>query len=442
MFMMITQILASALSLAQPQVNAPPDRGAWHEAQPSSYSRVEIETPGGPLPFVIGNHATQNWTEKGLTIRNGKETIVAGVVPSHFGDGWAEYRRTGSVGRPVVDVELTAFGIRMRGQSLHSDIPLCCLHQILKSGTLTFQRSPDPVELPFQTRHIESVNDRFDPIPNAGDPVSFAGRWAVDFSSTDDPAVGVFEVDADLATGTFLTPTGDYRYLAGRVDGDLLRLSKFDGAHAFLFHARMRDDGTIEGDFWSGDWHHDTWTGVRDERAALPDAFAQTSATGVGVDGLAFRDLDGTPTRVADLLNAGDAPARILYLFGSWCPNCADAGAEMKRLKEKYGEQLTVVGLAFEQTEDFERSARQVRLYAERHGAGWPVLIAGLADKAKASAELPVLDRVRAYPTTVFLDADNQIVAVHTGFSGPATGDEHRRLQRRFEGIIDGLIAP
>jgi hypothetical protein len=36
-------------------------------------------------------------------------------------------------------------------------------------------------------------------------------------------------------------------------------------------------------------------------------------------------------------------------------------------------------------------------LYAERHGAGWPVLIAGLADKAKASAELPVLDRVRAF---------------------------------------------
>jgi thiol-disulfide isomerase/thioredoxin len=439
---MIAQLITSALVLAQPQLEAPPDGTAWHEAQPFAYSRVEIETPGGPLPFVVGNHEVEDWTEKGLTIHNGKETIVAGIVRSHFGDGRAEYERTGKFRRPVVDIELTGFGVRMRGESSHSDIPFCCFHQVLTNGTFTFSRSTGTVELPFRTSHIQSVNDRFDRIPDAGDPAFFAGRWAVDFSSTDDPAVGVIEVDTkQIATGTFLTPTGDYRYLAGRVDGGLMRLSAFDGAHAFLFHARMQADGTIKGDFWSGNWHHDTWTAVRDERAALPDAFEQTAATGVGVEDLAFRDLDGTPTRVADLLNAGDAPARVLYLFGSWCPNCADAGAEMKRLKDKYGEKLTVVGLAFEQTEDFPRSARQVRLYSERHGADWPVLIAGLADKAKASAELPVLDRVRAFPTTIFLNARNEIVAVHTGFNGPATGDEHRRQQREFEGLIDGLIA-
>lgn len=282
----------------------------------------------------------------------------------------------------------------------------------------------------------------YETIAGEAEPASFSGRWSIDFASTVNPAVGVFEVDTNqITTGAILTPTGDYRYLAGRVDGDLLRLSTFDGAHAFLFHARMQADGTIKGDFWSGNWHHDTWTAVRDDNAALPDAFTQTAATGVGVEDLAFRELDGRPTRVADLLDAGGSPARVLYLFGSWCPNCADAGAEMKRLKEKYGEQLTVVGLAFEQTEDFERSVRQVRLYAERHGAGWPVLIAGLADKAKASAELPVLDRVRAFPTTIFLNARNEIVAVHTGFNGPATGEEHRRQQKEFEGLIDRLIA-
>jgi hypothetical protein len=65
---------------------------------------------------------------------------------------------------------------------------------------------------------------------------------------------------------SFLTPAGDYRHLAGRVDGDLMRLSTFDGAHAYLFHARMQPDGTIAGDFWAGNWHHATWTAVR----ALP----------------------------------------------------------------------------------------------------------------------------------------------------------------------------
>jgi thiol-disulfide isomerase/thioredoxin len=289
----------------------------------------------------------------------------------------------------------------------------------------------------------ELIEDKRSSDAGGGDAAPFAGRWVVDFALTDDTAVGVFEVNEEqIATGTFLTTTGDYRYLAGRVDGDLMRLSTFDGAHAFLFHARMQDDGTIEGDFWSGNWHHETWTAVRDADAALPDAFGQTVPTEVGVEELAFRGLEGEPTRVADLLDAGGAPARVLYLFGSWCPNCADAGAEMKRLNAKYGDKLTVVGLAFELTEDFERSARQVGLYLERHEADWPVLIAGLSDKAKASAELPVLDRVRAYPTTVFLDADNQIVAVHTGFSGPATGEAYREQQKAFEGVVEGLIGP
>lgn len=386
---------------------------------------VRIETPGGPIPVrVVLLRRDDGWLVNTIQSESGRpdsnEAIAAQV------DEYDRDRGVLKIGFPSYDSALYLegdIGGRMTGrwEKVRGG-----------QGMASLSVSADWIDNKESDVGMVGLN-----------PAAFAGRWAVDFSSTDDTAVGVFEIDRDqTATGTFLTPTGDYGQLAGRVDGDLLRLSKFDGAHAFLFHARMRVDGTIEGDFWSGDWHHDTWTAVRDDNAALPDAFTQTVATGVGVEDLAFRDLAGRPTRVAELLDAGDAPARILYLFGSWCPNCADAGAEMKRLKEKYGEQLTIVGLAFEQTEDFERSARQVRLYAERHGADWPVLIAGLADKAKASAELPVLDRVRAYPTTVFLDAENAIVAVHTGFSGPATGDEHRRLQRRFEGIVEGLIGP
>jgi hypothetical protein len=29
---------------------------------------------------------------------------------------------------------------------------------------------------------------------------------------------------------------------------------------------------------------------------------------------------------------------------------------------------------------------------------------------------------------------------VHTGFSGPATGEDHQRLRREFEGWIDALL--
>lgn len=388
---------------------------------------VHLETDGGPIPFRLALlRRGDAWMvqilqgETGPEIRTGSgESGLARVI---------EYDREGG----VLTVSFPEYDSLLQ---LEGDI----------SGEMTgqwrkFRGDRGTASLAASTVWMD---DKRSSDAGGGEAAPFAGRWAVGFGSTDDPGVGVFEVDADqVATGTFLTPTGDYRYLAGRVDGDLMRLSAFDGAHAFLFHARMQADGTIAGEFWSGDWHHETWTGVRDDGAALPDAFGQTVPTGVGVEELAFRDLEGAPTRVVDLLDAGGAPARVLYLFGSWCPNCADAGAEMKRLKGKYGDRLTVVGLAFELTEDFERSARQVGLYLERHGAEWPVLIGGLPDKGKASAELPVLDRVRAYPTTIFLDAQNQIVAVHTGFSGPATGVAYEEQKAAFEGVVEGLIGP
>lgn len=305
------------------------------------------------------------------------------------------------------------------------------------SGIVVLQATADqPTAQPF---------NGFEPLQSGAPAADFSGRWSVRFESSDGAAIGVFAIsklDPETITGTFMTTTGDYRYLAGRVDGDLMRLSTFDGAHAFLFHARMQDDGTIEGDFWSGNWWHETWTATRDPDAQLPDMFEQTTvADADALDDLVFKALDGTPTKVADLLDATDAAARVLYVFGTWCPNCADAAAELKRLKDLHSDDLGVVGLAFELTDDHERSATQVRRYIERHGGTWPILIAGLSDKSKASAELPILDKVRSYPTTIFLNNSNEIVSIHTGFTGPATGEAFSDQQREYERIIDELIS-
>jgi thiol-disulfide isomerase/thioredoxin len=425
---------------------------------PGDFSvRLELETPGGPLPVLIDQTLFFDRKNDDVLRMNTFRTLDLGDAMAFWEyylmtpTGTADQIRTPIASRSEAIPERPGhhrlvLSFEPYGSELVAEYTGHELQQplsvLLSSGVWRKPRGETVAEVPFRGLKASANTPLFDRTEAAGKAAAFTGRWRVRFDGSDETAVAVFRVGefTGEAYGTLLTPTGDYGQLAGRADGDLLRLSKFDGAHAFLFHARMQADGTIAGDFWSGNWHHDTWTAVRDARAALPDAFKQTSATGVGIDDLAFRDLDGTPTRVAELLDAGGAPARVLYLFGSWCPNCADAGAEMKRLKEKYGEQLTVVGLAFEQTEDFERSARQVRLYAERHGADWPVLIAGLADKAKASAELPVLDRVRAFPTTIFLNAKNEIVAVHTGFNGPATGEEHRRQQREFEKVIERVV--
>ncbi len=68
------------------------------------------------------------------------------------------------------------------------------------------------------------------------------GRWAVSIirpNGTARPAVAEFVQKGNELTGTFLTPSGDYRYLEGIVTGNQIRMSVFDGAHAYLFTAAI-----------------------------------------------------------------------------------------------------------------------------------------------------------------------------------------------------------
>ena len=279
--------------------------------------------------------------------------------------------------------------------------------------------------------------------PRATSPAAaVVGRWRVSFGDSDAPAVGVFEAAPDGGVqGTFLTELGDYRFLDGAFHDGVLELSCFDGAHAFLFRAELDEDGRLSGDFWSRDSWHETWTAERDDAAGLSDPFelsAWTAAVDLGA--LAFPDLDGTPRTLDDAAFAGRA--RVIQLFGSWCPNCHDEAPYLVELDERYRARgLSILGLAFELTGDLQRDSGQVRRYVERYGVEYPILVAGTADKADASRRFPLLDRVRAYPTTIFLDAAGNARAVHTGFAGPATGAEHEHLRAEFERLIEQLLA-
>lgn len=279
-------------------------------------------------------------------------------------------------------------------------------------------------------------------------PAELLGRWRVKFASEEDEAVAIFDARFDRRDlrGTFLTTTGDYRYLAGSAweaerEGDkkVMRLSCFDGSHAFLFTAELQADGSLTGDFWSGASSHDTWTAVRDESAALPDPFGLTRFTGTSaaLDALAFPDATGKARSLGEFAGR----PRIIEIFGTWCPNCLDATKLLVELEEKHrAKGLAIIGLAFEVTGDAERDRKQARVYAERHGVKYPILVAGTRDKQKAAEAFPVIDRLRAYPTFLFVDAKGAVRGVYTGFSGPATGEEHERLRRAFEGMVRGMV--
>jgi hypothetical protein len=93
--------------------------------------------------------------------------------------------------------------------------------------------------IPFEAQ--QGLTYRFTPDGRQAS-VNLTGKWNTLFRTPDGKdttlAVGVFDQQGSTITGTFLTPTGDYRYLAGNVVGDSLFLSCFDGSHLFLFKAK------------------------------------------------------------------------------------------------------------------------------------------------------------------------------------------------------------
>jgi len=266
-------------------------------------------------------------------------------------------------------------------------------------------------------------------------------RYAMSFEKSGE-AVGLIDVHhmpgVEGATGTILTPTGDYRFLSGAVFqyGRKLGLSVFDGAHAFLFIADIDPDtgDLANGHFYSGAHWHETFTARRlaeGEEFELPDPFSEVSLvpgeTRLGLPRLSEPPYAGNPT--------------IVQIMGTWCPNCHDeAPALVDLYEEHHDDGLQILSLCYEYTDDAERSRRQIERFKERHGATWEFALAGTSDKSKAATTLPALDAIKAYPTTIWINPDGTVRAIHSGFSGPATGERHEETLRAFERLTREIV--
>lgn len=289
--------------------------------------------------------------------------------------------------------------------------------------------------------------DRFKPTTRkgAGTLPEVSGSWAVEFvdDGGSEIAQGEFLQQGSTVTGTFLTPTGDHRFLAGSYENGLLRLSCFDGSHAYLFEAVAQEDGSLAGDFWSRESYHAKWTARRAAAGeqVLPDAWAQVGLQNAeGRFHFEFPDAEGKMLSLADPRFRGKVV--VVNLFGSWCPNCNDEAPLLSAWHHRFrGQGLEIVGLAFEYTGKPERDREQLRRFSARHSIDYPLLLAGTSDKKKAAAALPDLTRVAAFPTTIFLGRDGKVRKIHSGFAGPGTGRHHAELVAELEALLQQLIA-
>lgn len=297
------------------------------------------------------------------------------------------------------------------------------------------------IDMPFEA----TANTNYRYTSNKDAAKNITGKWAVTFFRADGsprPAIAEFNQQGNELKGTFITPTGDYRYLYGIVDGDSIKLSTFDGSHAYYFNALIKSDTSISnGFYYSGDTSIEPWQAVKNDTATLPDVAAMYLKDGEDELNFSFSDLDGNKVSIKD--EKFKDKVVVVQIMGSWCPNCMDETAFLSEYYKKNRDRgVEVVALAYEYYEDFALASSSVKKFQKRFDVQYPMLITGVtvSDTLRTEKTLPQLTKIKSFPSTIFIDRKGKVAKIHAGFEGPGTGSRYEALTKEFEQTINDLL--
>lgn len=318
-----------------------------------------------------------------------------------------------------------------------SELRMVCRQDTMR-GTWINRGRKTPAEIPFMA--IRNVGSRFQFEKATNTHMDISHLWETWFESgTPDSslAIGQFKVnEKGIVYGTFLTESGDHRFLEGCINGDSLKMSVFDGSHAWLYLAKT-DGKYMNGMFYSGNHYKAAFRAVVNDSIKLRDPLSITS-----VEGPVNVKLPDTDNRMISSSDSLYKHKVIIYqIMGTWCPNCMDESVFLDSIyKARKEEGLEIIGLAFERTEDFNKAAPLIKRTVSRLNISYPVLVAGMADKKNVQKVIPGIRDFFSYPTTIVSNRDGNVVKVHTGFSGPATGQAWDNYKNDFSRTLDRLL--
>ncbi len=378
------------------------------------------EVTEGALPFNMDVVYVNDTTFR-IDIHNGEEIIT--VPPKNIQTG-----RDITIGRDTIRIDFPVYD---------AYISAYFEEKVIEGVYVVNYR--DNYRIPFKAFHGQ--DHRFTVLKKT--PVAdISGTWAVLFGKGDEepyPGIAEFTQDGNYLSGTFRTETGDYRFLEGTVQDNKAYLSVFDGAHLFLFEALIKEDGTLSGTFRSGRHYITNWTAKRDPDFVLKSADELTLMNEDIPLSFSFPDADGNVVSLKDTKYEGKP--KLIKIMGTWCPNCREEADFLKDyLANNDTKDLEVIALAFEKygAED-ERSKAVVRRYEENMNVPWPVLLAGPSDKEAAGRALPMLNKIISYPTLLFLDRENKVKRIYTGFNGKATS-KFAEFEQSFKASVSELV--
>lgn len=374
---------------------------------PTGYWRLELHLSKAKVPFLIklDKHSK---TYSG-SIFNGKETISLDGIKQTL---------TGIV-IPIQDYEIT--------MELHWP----------KKGKLKGQlirHNKNPI-LKFSISGEHGMRERFTEKLQPT-TINLTGNWSVDLIDENggiEKGILTFEQNKNKFNGSILTPTGDYRYMEGRVYGNEFIAASFDGVFNYLLKGKINGN-RIEAYLLSNS--KTKISGERNPNAKLPNAYQQTQIDKIQ---FSFPDLSGNNISLSHkrFLNR---PV-IIQLFGSWCPNCID---EMNYLipwyNKNHSRNIEIIALAFERSLTLKDSKIQLLKIQKKKNLPYTLLLAGATSSDRPQDKLPGLKNFISFPTTIFLNKKHQVVKVHAGFTGPGTGDFFEKWKIEFEQTVTEIL--
>jgi len=265
-----------------------------------------------------------------------------------------------------------------------------------------------------------------------------SGTYDVVFKSragTEEKKVGLFKQTGAKLTATFMSITGDSRYLEGVVQGNKFYLSSFIGSGAAYYTGSFDASGQLTGTA-SGQ----PFTAVKNASAALPDPYKLTYLKdGYSTFDFSLPDVNGKKVSLKDSRYKNKVV--IVTITGTWCPNCIDeAGFLAPWYKQNKNRGVEAIGVHYERKADPAYVKNAIENFKKRYGIEYDEVFGGLVDKKAVAESFPALNAFLSFPTILFIDKKGNVAKIYTGFTGPATGVYYTQFIKDFNDEIDHLL--
>jgi thiol-disulfide isomerase/thioredoxin len=269
----------------------------------------------------------------------------------------------------------------------------------------------------------------------AGD---LSGKYNVVFKSrngTDENKVGLFKQKGSRLYATFMSITGDSRYLEGVVQGNKFYLSSFIGGGAAYYTGTFDASGQL-----SGTANGQSFTAAKNDTAALPDPYKLTYLKdGYTSFDFSLPDLNGNKVSLKDAKYKNKVV--IVTITGTWCPNCIDeAGFLAPWYKKNKNRGVEAIAVHYERKTDPEYLKNAITNFKKRYGIEYDEVIGGLVDKKAVAESFPALNTFLSFPTILFIDKKGNVAKIYTGFTGPATGIYYTQFIKDFNDEVSLLL--